>query len=181
MDRIFTIEKSHQHPICEGMPSKALVLAPRLTERQFEMHLHNNVDFRNFPDMPPEARKEEYDYKRCDKLPPISEDMMAHLSHNPDEANEYGITCLRASKMRMEKLTVSSQEVISTGWGLHFVESWAMIQIWILILCIFGTGSLIFGICWAVLKHDVEGAFEVAAWMTTLIGIACGILQAFYD
>lgn len=181
MDSLPTVEKSHQHPVCEGMISKTLLLTHPLIKRQFELHMHNNVDIRKLPDMPPENKKEDYVYQSCDVMPPIGEHLMAHLFHHPDEANELGITFLRAPKKRRQKLSVSSQEGISTGWGLHFVESWAMLQIWILVLCVFGIGSLTFGVCWAVLKHDIQGAFGVAAWMTTLVGITCGVLQAFYD
>ena len=131
--------------------------------------------------MPPEARKEDYVYQPCDVMPPVGEHLMAHLFHHPDEANDLGITFIRAPKKRKEKLTICSQEGISTGWGLHFVESWAMLHVWILILLMFGIGSLIFGVCWAVLKQDVQGAFGVAAWMTTLVGIGVGVLQAEYE
>ena len=114
-------------------------------------------------------------------MPPVGEHLMAHLLYHPEEANELGITCLRAPKKRKERLTVSSQEGINTGWGLHFVEDWASQQIWILLFILFGIGSLIFGICWSILKRDVQGAFGVAAWMTTLVGIVVGVLQAGFD
>ena len=39
----------------------------------------------------------------------------------------------------------------------------------VLFLCtmVFVGGSLIFGICWSVFKHDVSGAWTVSAWMST--------------
>ncbi len=136
------------------------------------------MDIRKFPDMPPKDRKEEYVYQPCDVMPPVGENLIAHLLYHPDEANEVGITCLRAPKKGRQKLTVCPQEGTSLGWGLHFVEGWAAFRVWFLILSIFSFGSLVFGVCWAVLKHDLQGAFGVSAWMITLIGIVLRTLQA---
>ncbi|KAL8780100.1 MAG: hypothetical protein Q9213_006622 [Squamulea squamosa] len=65
---------------------------------QFELHPRDLVDVRKLPDMPPEARKDEYLYQPCDLLPPIGENFMTHLFHHPHEANEKAITFLRAPK-----------------------------------------------------------------------------------
>lgn len=136
------------------------------------------MDIRKFPDMPPNDRREEYIYQTCDLMPPVGENLMAHLLYHPDEANELGIICLRAPKKRKEKLTVCPRQGTCLGWGLHFVEGWVAFRVWFLILAIFSFGSLVFGVCWTVLKHDLQGAFGVSAWILTLIGIVLGTLQA---
>lgn len=131
--------------------------------------------------MPPDARKEEYIYQPCDVVPPVGETLMAHLLYHPEEANELGITCLRAPKKRNERLTICPREGTRLGWGLHFVEGWILFRIWVLLLSLFGIASLVFGICWAVFKHDVQGAFGVSAYLMTLLGLIVGTLQAGFS
>nr|AUW30880.1 putative transcription factor [Cladonia uncialis subsp. uncialis] len=128
---------------------------------QFELHIRDLVDIRKVPDMPPETKKDEYLYQPYDLVPPVGENLMAHLFHHPEDANDTSITCLRAPKKRKVKLTVCPRQGTSVGWGVHLVE-----------------GSLVFGICWTVFRHDVQGAFSVAAYMVTLIGTVVGTLQA---
>ena len=136
------------------------------------------MDIRKAPDMPPESRKEDYVYWPCDLLPPVGENLMAHLFHHPDEAHELGITCLRAPKKRKDKLIISPAEGTTLGWGLYLVEGWAAFRVWMLVLMLFSVGSLIFGVCWAVLKHDLQGAFGVSAWIVSLGGLIFGTIQA---
>lgn len=103
---------------------------------------------------------------------------MAHLFHHPEDANEGSITCLRAPKKRKAKLIVCPQQGTSVGWGIHLVEEWVVSRLWLLSLALFVLGSLVFGICWAVLRHDVQGAFGVAAYMVALVGLVVGTTQA---
>ncbi len=64
------------------------------------------------------------------------------------------------------------------GWGIHLVEGWIASRVWLLVLSLFVTASLVFGVCWAVFEHDLQGAFGVAAYMVTLLGLVAGTLQA---
>lgn len=145
---------------------------------QFELHIKDFVDVRKVPDMPPETRRDEYLYQSCDLIPPVGEHLMAHLFHHPEDANERSITCLRAPKKRKAKLTVCPEQGTSVGWGIHLVEGWVVSKLWLLGLLLFVLGSLVFGICWAVLRHDIQGAFGVAAYMVALIGLVIGTIQA---
>lgn len=148
-------------------------------ERQFELHIKDLVDIRKVPDMPPETRKHEYLYQPCDLLPPVGENLMAHLFHHPEDANESSITCLRAPKRREAKLSVCPQQGTSVGWGVHLVEGWVVARVWLLVLVLFLVGSLAFGICWAELRHDVQTAFGVSAYIMAFGGLVAGTLQAF--
>ena len=158
---------------------------PRFTDladgKQFELHLKDFVDIRKVPDMPPLAKKDEYIYQPCDLIPPVGERLMAHLFHHPEDANERSITCLRAPKKRKTKLTVCPERGTSLGWGIHLVEGWVVSKLWILALILFLLGSLIFGICWSWLEHDLQGAFSVASYVVTLVGLIVGTLQAFLN
>ena len=102
---------------------------------------------------------------------------MAHLFHHPEDANELAITCLRSPKKRRNMLTVCSKQGTSLGWGIHIVEGWVVSRVWFLMLMLFITGSLVFGICWAILEHDLQGAFGVAAYIISLMALLVGTVQ----
>ena len=130
--------------------------------------------------MPPETRKEEYLYEPYDLLPPVGENLMAHLFHHPEDANEKAITCLRAPKKRKERLTVCPERGTSVGWGIHLVEGWVVQRIWLLCLALFIIGSVAFGICWTVLEHDIQGAFGISTYVIALLGLVIGCMQASF-
>lgn len=137
------------------------------------------MDVRKVPDVPPESKKDEYLYQPCDLIPPVGEHLMTHWFHHPEDANDQtGIALLRTPKKRNEKLTVCPQQGTSIGWGIHLVEGWALNRVWLLALLFFLTGSLVFAICWAVLKRDLQGAFGVGAYVVALIGLVLGTIHA---
>ncbi len=131
--------------------------------------------------MPPESRKEEYLYQTCDLIPPIGENLMTHLFHHPHEANERAITFIRSPKKRKQRLVVCPQIGTSLGWGIHLVECWAWTKIWLLSLTLFLLSSLVFAISWSVLKHDLQGAFGVAAYFVALVALGIGTVQAYIN
>lgn len=138
------------------------------------------VDIRKYPDMPPDSKRDEYVYQPYDLIPPVGENLMAHLFHHPEDANEKAITCLRSPKKRKARLTVCPVQGTSVGWGIHLVEGWNFSRLWLLALTLFMLGSLVFGICWTVLRHDTQGAFGVSAYMVALCGLIVGTLQACF-
>ena len=152
-----------------------------LNEQQFELHKRDIVDIRKAPDMPPETRKDEYVYEAYDLLPPVGEHLMAHLFHHPEDANELAITCLRTPKKLKDRLTICPRQGTRLGWGIHLVERWVISRVWFLMLVLFMTGSLVFGICWAILRHDLQGAFGVSAYIISFLGLLVGTVQASMD
>ena len=183
MGPAFLVQKGPEHPLRSGKRTspyslKNLVLAH--VDDQFELHIKDLVDIRKVPDMPPETKKHEYLYQPCDLVPPVGENLMAHLFHHPEDANEVSsITCLRAPKKRKAKLSVCPRQGTSLGWGIHLVEGWVVARIWLLVLVLFLVGSLAFGVCWTALRRDVQGAFGVAAYVVALGGLVAGTVQAF--
>lgn len=134
------------------------------------------MDIRKVPDMPSETRKEEYLYQPCGVVPPVGETMMTHYFHHPEDA-ERSITCLRAPKKRRNKLEICQEQDTNVGWGIQIVEGWIDSRIWLLFLAFFLIGTLVWGVCWAVLKKDLQGAFGVAAYMVTLLVLIVGSAQ----
>lgn len=120
-------------------------------------------------------------YQACDLIPPIGENLMTHLFHYPHEANEKAITFQRSPKKRNQRLAVCPQMGTNLGWGIHLVEGWAIAKIWLLAYIIFVLSGFTFAIAWSVLKHDLQGAFGVAAFFTTLAGLAIGTVQAYIN
>ena len=103
---------------------------------------------------------------------------MAHLFHHPEDASKKSITCVPAPRKRKVKLTICPQQGTSVGWGIHPVEGWVVSRLWLLALLLFVFSSFIFGVCWAILRHDVQGAFEISAYMLALAVLVIGTLQA---
>ncbi|KAL8948379.1 MAG: hypothetical protein Q9222_005435 [Ikaeria aurantiellina] len=150
----------------------------RVRWKCFKLHPKDLVDVRKAPDMPPQARQDEYQYQPSDLLPPVGENLMTHLFHHPHDGNEKAITFLRSPKKRKQKLAICPQKGTNVGWGIHLVEGWAMTKIWLLALAMLFSSSLIFAVSWSVLQHDVQGAFGVASYCIALSGLGIGTIQA---
>ncbi|KAL8691651.1 MAG: hypothetical protein Q9218_003172 [Villophora microphyllina] len=148
---------------------------------QFELHPRDLIDVRKVPDMPSGAKKDEYLYQPCDLLPPVGENLMTHLFHHPHEANEKAITFLRSPKKRKQRLAVCPQAGTNLGWGIHLVEGYAVTKVWSLAFAMYCISSLVFGIAWSVLKHDIQGAFAIAAYFVALAGLGIGTFQAYVE
>ena len=145
----------------------------------FELHFQDFVDIRKVPDVPPETKKNEYQYQSCDLIPPVGANLMAHLFHHPEHANKMSVTCLRTPKKRKTRLAVCPLRGTNVGWGIHLVEGWIMTRVWLLALGSFVLGSLVFGVCWSILRRDVQGAFAVSAYIITLLTLVVGTVQAY--
>jgi hypothetical protein len=48
-------------------------------------------------------------------------------------------------------------------------------------LVVFFGGSLLFGLCWTILKNDVQGAFGVSAWWLSASTILLGYVAIRAD
>ncbi|KAF2755268.1 hypothetical protein EJ05DRAFT_488788 [Pseudovirgaria hyperparasitica] len=140
---------------------------------QFEVHRNRFADIRKSPDMPSGAlAKTWYDFEPHDLVPPVGEKYLLHLFKHPQDYDGELITYLRSPK-RKKRLDVG------VGWGIHLVEGFLPARVWTLMLGMFGLGSLVFAVVWVcVRRDDMQGAFGVAAWMTTLAGLSVAWAQA---
>lgn len=136
------------------------------------------VDIRKVPDMPPETRRDEYLYESCDVIPPVGENLMTHWFQHPEEAWDILYAYSRFPKKRKGELEVNPSYGPRVGWGIQIVEGWIGSRVWLLSLSLFLCGSLAFAICWTVLKHDIEGAFGVSAYVVALLTLVVGAAQA---
>jgi hypothetical protein len=61
------------------------------------------------------------------------------------------------------------------GWGIFFEEGWDLAKISSIVVLVV-LGSLLFGLLWAVLKKDAQGAFGISAWWATV----CSCILALF-
>ena len=102
---------------------------------------------------------------------------MMHLFHHPSHAEDDS-TCLeRFPKKLKERLKCSGG--VNAGWGLQFVEGWNIKRIWVLAFVIFGLGSLLIGVLWAVYERSIQDAFAIANYMVAFATVSVGTVQAF--
>jgi hypothetical protein len=102
---------------------------------------------------------------------------MMHLFHHPECAEEDAICISRFPKKLKDKLKCNGR-VVNPGWGLQFVEGWDMRKIWTIVFVVFGMGSLLVAVLWAVFERSVQDAFAIAAYMATLATVSVGFVQA---
>ena len=65
--------------------------------------------------------------------------------------------------------------------GVHFVEGWHFSALFLVAYVVFLIASLVFFVCWAVLKQDVQGASGVAAYIFTFTTLSVGSVQVAFE
>jgi len=107
-------------------------------------------------------------------LPPVAlkgSHYLLHLFRHPEDYDGELITYLRAPKK-------NGRLQLGVGWGICLREGFEATKVWLMISTFFACSSLVFAIAWAWRKHDIQGAFAVAAYVTTLSALGVGWLQA---
>ena len=150
---------------------------------QLEMYKSELVDIRKQDDMPPESQKDQYRYNPIpsEMIPPVGENHMLHLINHPTHAEDDGLLLDRIPKKLRERLLVCPSRGTGLGWGIYFIEGWHISVITLVAFAVVLAGSLAFLICWSVLKHDVQGASGVAAYMMAFLGLAIASVQALFE
>ena len=136
---------------------------------QFEVHQNRFADIRKSPDMP--LLGQDYTFEPGDLMPPVGSHYLLHLFKHPEDYDGELITYLRAPKK-------NARLNIGRGWGISLVEGFEAGKVWLMVSMFFALASLVFAIAWAWKRHDVQGAFGVAAWICTLAVLLVGWLQA---
>ena len=144
---------------------------------QFEMYKSELVDIKQRDKLPP---PEDVGYRYApappETMPPIGNNYLMHVFQNPDCADDDPLCLSKFPKKLKEKL--SCKKGVKRGWGLQFIEGWDGKKLWIVGFVFFGLGSLTFGIVWAVLKHSIQDAFAIAAYMVAFGTMSIGTVQA---
>lgn len=150
---------------------------------QFELHEPDLVDVRIENELPPEERKDEYHYAPMPSktMPPVGENLMLHFCTSPHCASERGIILDRIPKKLNKRLRTCPTKGTGEGWGIYIQEDWHVCMIVIVAFAVLILGSLVFFICWSVLKHDLQGASGIAMYIMALIALGIGSLQAVFE
>ena len=124
-----------------------------------------------------------YEYKPVPTkhLPPIGATMMMHLFNGcaavPQERS-YFIDLLPKKKdgpLEFQKGKIDG----NTGYGLHFREvlnySLPLTALFVINIA----ASLIFGVCWSVLEKDLQDAWTIAAWISSIVALGVSAWLAF--
>jgi len=135
------------------------------------------VDIRKEDDVPP-PEDIEYRYTPAppELIPPVGSNYLMHIFQHPECAEQEPICLSRFPKKVKEKLRCDHGT--QPGWGLEFIEGWDEKKIWIICFIIFGVGSLMIGVLWAVFEHSIQDAFAIAAYMVAFATVSVGSMQA---
>ena len=81
-------------------------------------------------------------------------------------------------KRMSERLQIRSENASEVGWGVHFAEGlhWKKV---LAVEAIVTLTSIIFGVCWSVLRNDIQGGFGVSAYVMAILAFGIGTMQAF--
>ena len=79
------------------------------------------------------------------------------------------------------KLKICKQQGLGLGWGVHLVEGCLLNRVVILVIGFCVLGSLVFGVCWTILEHDILEAYAVSAWILTLAMLFVATVQAHLE
>jgi len=151
---------------------------------QFELRRSQLVNIRKEDDLPPETLREEYTYDPmpADMIPPLGENYMMHLFAHPDHADPRAKEDLnRIPKKLKDRLAICPTQGRGIGWGVHFIEGWHLSALSLVAYLVFLIASLVFFVCWAVLKQDVQGASGVAAYILAFTTLSVGSVQAAFE
>jgi hypothetical protein len=139
------------------------------------------VDRLDQPKMPPNT--DQYDYKPepIIQLPPIGTTLMMHLFNGCEELPPDSTYFFNLLPKKKDVPIEFFQEQVdgNRGYGLHFVEVMnSSLGITVLFVCAVVT-SIIFGVCWSILDRDLQDAWTIAAWVSSLTALAVVTWQAW--
>ncbi|KAK6218413.1 hypothetical protein QIS74_06293 [Colletotrichum tabaci] len=118
---------------------------------------------------------------RCSPIPakfspPVGPRLMMDYFTNPDDIPADSTLVLQQLPKRTCGRLLPQHTEIVEAWGIYYKEDWDWEKIWWLLGLAFFPPSMLFGILWGVLKHDLQSAFGIASWWMTGATIIVGIV-----
>lgn len=146
------------------------------------MYRSQLVDISKKDDIPPESKKDEYEYHPmpADLIPPVGPNLLMHLFEHPEDADDTRVLLSRMPKRLRTKLEVCQARGSSIGWGIQLVEGIDQLKLFTFGLAAFFV-SLTFGIVWSLVRSDVQGGFAVSAYLFVFFTFTIGTLEAAFD
>ncbi|KAI4656882.1 uncharacterized protein J4E78_006773 [Alternaria triticimaculans] len=146
---------------------------------QFRLYHHRLVDIQEINDIPPAAQNCEYDYSPmpADNVPPIGPNLLMHFFLHPDESPSFPVLLPSIPKRKNNRLEPCPVRGSNIGWGLDVVTG--VDELKLFGLALLGTlASIIFGLVWSVMKHDIQGAFAVAGFFFVIFTFTIASVKA---
>lgn len=79
----------------------------------------------------------------------------------------------RIPRRKIEPIAFNANSLSENlGWGLHFVEGLNTSLAVTVMFILSSVLGIIFALCWTILEKDIEGAFGVAAYITSVMTLA---------
>lgn len=95
---------------------------------------------------------------------------------NPDDiASDSTLVLRQLPKRTCGDLASECSEVVE-AWGIYYKEDWNWRKIWWILSLGFFPPSVLFGILWGALNHDIQGAFGVASWWMATGALVLGLV-----
>ncbi|KAK3319087.1 hypothetical protein B0H66DRAFT_623462 [Apodospora peruviana] len=109
-------------------------------------------------------------------LPPFEKNYLMHYFLHPEDLSPDQAWAFTQLPKRMDSTLQPGTESFVPGWGIYFEDGWHFKTIYLLVSLATVVGSLIFGVCWGVLKLDVQGAFGITGYWVAVVGMGLGFL-----
>ena len=87
--------------------------------------------------------------------------------------------CLDRFPKKMKRPLVYRDKGDNIGWGIYFTESLHIAMVVTVVFVLMLVAGLTFGICWSLLEQDIQGAWTVAAWITSTLALGLSALTAW--
>ncbi|KAH6865714.1 hypothetical protein BKA58DRAFT_461671 [Alternaria rosae] len=145
----------------------------------FRLYHHQLVDIHEINDIPPEDQNHEYEYSPmpADNVPPIGPNLLMHFFLHPEESPSSAVLLPSIPKRKDNILEPCPVRGSSIGWGLDVVTG--VDELKLFGLALLGTlASIIFGLVWSVIKHDIQGAFAVAGFLFAILTFTIASVKA---
>lgn len=108
------------------------------------------------------------------RYPPLPPNLLAHALSHPHTIEDGQTLALNQFPKKLHQRLAAKLDREAVGWGIYIREGLDWNKIWALMIGAFVAGSLIFGVLWTVLEHDIQGAFGVASWWLTMCTVVLG-------
>ncbi|KAF1959671.1 hypothetical protein CC80DRAFT_466719 [Byssothecium circinans] len=146
---------------------------------KFQLYHKQLVDIHEAANIPPESRKDEYEYlpMPTETIPPVGSNLLMHFFTHPNDAASRPVLLPSIPKRKRDKLEPCPVRGSSVGWGIDITTGTNELKLFLLglLACM---GSLLFGVVWTVNMGDIQGGFGAAGFMFALLGFTVASLKA---
>jgi hypothetical protein len=113
--------------------------------------------------------------------PPIPPEYLLHHFLRPSCINEQETWILNQLPKRTRGSLHGKADKPAKGWGIYYKEGLDTSKILLMVFLFMILISILVGVLWSVYKMDVQGAFGVSAWVTSVGGIGLTLLIWWLD